>query len=264
MSCLLDSMSLRASPHRGKVRGLGAARVCCRACDPPQGTAWGICGVLGSTGERGISLLTRAGRRWDPVPSVGGLPPWHHLLGLTADPEVLLLTWHLGRTLWKSTELTAPGGRLDSAEPGHLAASPSSRCPGLSCAQVWEDLGSFLGWGAWNRGRRCYRTWELAGRPEPAPSLTKRADREAGGQHSPAQCPGVRVRSRWPQQGAGHTETPGGQGWGEPPGHALSGSCPPGEARCLEPLALAARGQSKHLAWGLQPGNSRKPRRRKG
>lgn len=53
-----------------------------------------------------------------------------------------------------------------------------------------------------------------------APGARTFPDREAGGQHSPAQCPGVRVRSRWPQQGAGHTETPGGQGWGEPPGLA--------------------------------------------
>lgn len=67
------------------------------------------------------------------------------------------------QVLWKSAEPSAPGGRVDSAEPGRLAASLSFRCGGRCGARPITGL--FLRRGACGREQEVLSEWGPAGPP---------------------------------------------------------------------------------------------------
>ena len=80
-----------------------------------------------------------AGMAWGPMR--GGLPPPAtscHLLDRTAEQEVPLLTQPFGENTSEKYRARCPRPEAGLAEPGQLATSPSSRCPGGRCARGWE------------------------------------------------------------------------------------------------------------------------------
>lgn len=113
--------------------------------------------VRGKPGARALTPLGGLGLLSSSV-----CPLFCHFLGCAGEQQVL----------WKSTEPSAPGRRVDSAEPGHLEASSSFRCPGRSCAQVREGrrgvrpvTGLFLGRGACGCEQEVLLELGLAGHP---------------------------------------------------------------------------------------------------